>query len=86
MLSTVLFSANDYIAIGAMEELKARGYKVSEDISIVGMDNMDLSSEIDSTITTIRIKMEELGKTGLKKMINLINEHYRGDLKTIINN
>jgi DNA-binding LacI/PurR family transcriptional regulator len=86
MLPTALFGINDYIAIGAMEELKARGYKVPEDISIVGMDDMDLSSEIDPPLTTIRIKMEELGKTGLKKMINLINKNYKDDLKTIINN
>jgi len=86
LLPTAFFCVNDYIAIGAIEELKSKGYKVPDDVSFVGMDDMELSSEIDPPLTTVRIKMEELGRVGIKKLISIINNNCRGEIKTIIDN
>jgi len=86
VLPTAFFCVNDYIAIGAIEELKSKGYKVPDNISFVGMDDMELSSEIDPPLTTVRIKMEELGRVGIKKLISIINNNYEGEIKTIIDN
>jgi DNA-binding LacI/PurR family transcriptional regulator len=85
-LPTAFFCVNDYMAIGAIEQLKTYKVKVPEDISIIGMDDMEFSSEIEPRLTTVRIKMEKLGEVGIKKIIKLINENYEGSLKTIIDN
>jgi LacI family transcriptional regulator len=85
-LPTAFFCLDDYIAIGAIEELKKKGFRVPEDISIIGMDDMEISSEIEPPLSTIRIKMEDMGVIGARKLISIINKNYKGDFKTIIKN
>jgi DNA-binding LacI/PurR family transcriptional regulator len=85
-LPTAFCCVNDYIAIGAMEELKSKGYNIPDEVSFIGADDMELSSEIDPPLTTIRINMEELGRVGIRKLISIINNNYTGELKTIIDN
>jgi len=86
LMPTAFYCVNDYIAIGAIEELKSKGYKVPDDVSFIGADDMELSSEIEPPLTTVKIKMEELGRVGIKKLIAIINNNYKGDIKTIIDN
>ncbi len=50
------------------------------------MDDTGLSSEINPPLTTVRIKVEEIGRVSLDKIIRLINNDYHGKIKTIINN
>lgn len=38
-LPTAIFAASDHIAIGAMRALQENGYKIPEDISVMGFDN-----------------------------------------------
>ena len=83
---TAFFCLDDYIAIGAIAELKKKGFRVPEDISIIGMDDMEISSEIEPPLSTIRIKMEDMGVYGVRKLISIINKNYKGELKTIIKN
>ncbi|MHB1335352.1 MAG: LacI family DNA-binding transcriptional regulator [Candidatus Humimicrobiaceae bacterium] len=85
-MPTAFFCLDDYIAIGAIEELKRKGLKVPEDVSIIGMDDMEISSEINPSLSTIRIRMEDMGVAGVKKLIDIINKNYKGDLKTILKN
>ena len=58
--------------------LKREGYKVPGDVSFVGMDDMELSSEIDPPLTTVSVKMEELGRKYVLKnhSWNIIVERY----------
>ena len=81
-----LFCVNDYIAIGVIEELKKNGFKVPEQFSIIGMDDMELSSEIEPALTTVRIEMEKLGHVGIEKLFSILNGDYSIDVKTIIDN
>jgi len=83
---TAFFCLDDYIAIGVIEELRKNGIRVPENISIIGMDDMEISSEIEPPLSTIRINMEEMGIAGVKKLISIINSDYKGELKTIIKN
>ena len=85
-LPSSFFCCNDYIAIGVIEKLKSKGYRIPEDISIIGMDDMELSSEIEPPLTTIRINTEKIGIIGLRKIINLINDNHKEEVKTIIEN
>ncbi len=85
-LPTAFFCCNDYIAIGAIEQLKKEGFKIPKDVSFIGMDDMELSSEIDPSLTTIKIMIEEIGVSGIKKIIALINNKYKGKMKTIVDN
>lgn len=47
---------------------------------------MDISSEIDSPLTTVKTKMELLGQAAIKKLISIINEDYKREIKNTISN
>jgi DNA-binding LacI/PurR family transcriptional regulator len=85
-LPTAFFCVNDFIAIGLIEQFKRKGFSIPEDFSIIGMDDMDISSEIEPPLTTVKIEMEALGQQGIKKLIDIINNNYDGEIKTILKN
>ena len=50
---TALVVASDTIAIGAIAAMKEGGLRVPEDISVVGYDDLPMSSLVDPALTTI---------------------------------
>ena len=50
---TAIVCAYDNIAFGAMKELKKNGFSVPEDVSILGMDNIDMSQYTNSSLSSI---------------------------------
>lgn len=61
-----IVSANDLMAIGAMEALRAAGKRVPEDVSIVGFDDLEDASFSSPALTTIRQPLMELGAAGAR--------------------
>jgi len=59
---TVIICGNDVIAYGALFECQARGLKVPEDISIIGFDDLQASSQIFPPLTTMQVPFEEMGE------------------------
>lgn len=49
-----IVAANDWMAIGALEVLQARGIRVPEDVSLVGFDDIDRAKFNSPSLTTIR--------------------------------
>ncbi len=59
---TALFAATDELAIGAIRVLKDEGIRVPEDVSVVGFDDIDISSYIIPRLTTIRQPLSVMGE------------------------
>lgn len=72
-LPTAFVADNDNIALGALKALQQHGYRVPEDISIIGYDDISFSTISSPPLTTIRVYKEELGKTAVRKIAELIN-------------
>jgi DNA-binding LacI/PurR family transcriptional regulator len=53
---TALIAAHDVMAIGAMHAAREQGYRVPQDISVAGLDNIALSRFSDPTLTTVHIE------------------------------
>ena len=64
---------NDIIAIGAMKALMLRGYRVPEDISIIGFDNISESKIVEPSLTTMDVPRHYIGKTAAKLLIEQID-------------
>ena len=68
-LANCYFADNDLIAIGAMKAFKLRGYKIPEDIAIIGFDNISEGRIVDPSLTTIDIPRNFMGQTAARQLI-----------------
>jgi phosphoserine phosphatase RsbU/P len=64
--------ANDLMALGALDILKAEGIKVPEDISIVGFDDVDEARLAIPQLTTVQQPFGLLGREAVKTALALI--------------
>jgi len=51
---TAVIVINDFSAMGALRAAKEKGYRVPEDISLVGFGDVPFSSMTDPPLTTVR--------------------------------
>jgi LacI family transcriptional regulator len=70
---TAVFAATDELAIGAIRVLKDEGLRVPEDISVVGFDDIDISSYIIPRLTTIRQPLDKIGEQTALSLHKCIN-------------
>jgi LacI family transcriptional regulator len=58
---TAVACTTDVLAIGSILEAKRMSLRVSQDVSITGFDDLELASEIEPGLTTIRVPARDLG-------------------------
>jgi LacI family transcriptional regulator len=73
-LPTAVMAANDLTALGAMQEFRAAGLKIPQDISIVGFDDIAFASLTDPPLTTVCLPRTELGRRAVEALMTTI-EH-----------
>lgn len=61
--ATAIICGNDLIASGVITECKLRGYRVPEDISVIGFDDIPISAMSEPPLTTIRQERGEMAQT-----------------------
>jgi LacI family transcriptional regulator len=71
---TALFCADDLIALGAMDALLDSGLRVPEDISVIGVDDVQAASLRQVALTTVRQPTAEMGR----RAVQLLLERIRG--------
>jgi LacI family transcriptional regulator len=59
---TALICVNDVTAVGALRELRERGFRVPQDVSVTGFDNVKLSEFCYPALTTVHIPRERIGQ------------------------
>jgi len=70
---SAVFCAGDIFAIGAIRCAKDKGYRVPEDISFIGVDDIILSRYIEPALTTIRIDKALMGRLAMDLLVKKIN-------------
>src|SRR5690554_1475513 len=61
---TAIFAANDLMAIGATRALLDAGYRIPDDISVAGFDDMPLAEYAPVPLTTVRVPTYDIGREG----------------------
>lgn len=74
-LPTAFFADNDMIALGAMKALQEGGYKVPEDISIIGFDDIPFCEAFNPGLTTMKVHNKELGEVAVHMLVELIDNN-----------
>lgn len=70
---TAIVCGNDLLASGVLEECKAHGYRVPQDVSVIGFDDIPIAAKLTPPLTTIRQERTELGKCGFYTLNSAIN-------------
>jgi len=65
-----LFVSNDACAASCLQQLKLKGFRIPEDIAIVGFNNDVISRLVEPNITTINYPAYEVGEVAMKNLIN----------------
>ncbi|MFH8485201.1 LacI family DNA-binding transcriptional regulator [Streptomyces longisporoflavus] len=67
-----VFAASDLMAAGILLELRARGRRVPQDVSVVGFEDSYLARHTNPPLTTIRQPTEEIGGTIARTLLREI--------------
>lgn len=72
------FADNDLIAAGAMKALREKGYRIPEDVSVMGFDDMPLCNYIEPTLTTVHVPKQYMGQMAVTRLLQIIrsSENY----------
>lgn len=69
---TAVFAGNDAMGIGILHYLKENGYRVPDDISLIGFDDVEADLMLNPPLSTIRVPKIEMGSEALKLIANII--------------
>ena len=69
---TALFASNDLIAIGAMQAATALGRQVPRDLSVIGVTDIQLASQVRPALTTVTLNGAEVASEAIKLLLELI--------------
>ncbi len=70
---TAIFASYDEIAYGGLQALKAFGYQVPQDLSLIGFDNLAISELSTPKITTVVQDRKAIGRLAAQTLIDSIN-------------
>ena len=68
-----IVAASDVIAINAMGVLKNAGIAIPEQVSVVGYDDIDLSSHSFPPLTTVRQPLDQAGQVIMQCLIDILD-------------
>jgi LacI family transcriptional regulator len=69
-----VFSSSDYSIMGAMQVLKENGYKLPQDVKLVGFGDEPFTSFTEPTLTTVNQKSIPMGKITAETFFEILNQ------------
>jgi LacI family transcriptional regulator len=76
-LPTAVVVANDMMSLGVMQECRAAGLRVPQDISVVGFDDIAFAALSDPPLTTVCLPRTELGRKAVEALMLSIEDEER---------
>ena len=70
---TAIVAFNDRMALGAIRRLQALGYRIPQDISVVGHDDLPRSQDSNPPLTTINHQLSDWGGLAMDMLMQLMN-------------
>lgn len=72
---TAIFCHSDVMALGALSMAKRRGFRVPDDLSIIGFDNIALAEFCDPPLTTVAQPRFNIGREAMLLLLSQLNGH-----------
>ena len=70
-LPEAFFAANDIMAIGCMRAIREAGYRIPEDVSMIGMDDTSICLACTPQLSTVHVFRRELGQAVVRTLFSL---------------
>lgn len=84
VIPEAVFAVTDRIAIGAMQFLKEKGYKIPGQIAIAGMGAADISQYIQPALTTIEYENQKAGEEGARILLEQLETNEPSEQQVIL--
>jgi len=67
-----VFTGDDDAAIGVLKALHQHGYKIPEDVAVVGFDDLGFAPFLNPPLTTVRAPTESVGRIAAEKLFAVL--------------
>ena len=81
-LPECFFVDNDTIAIGAVRALQQNGFRIPEDIGIIGFDDIPFATVSAPPLTTIRVQRQTIGRQAIRQLLHILRDPASTPAKT----
>ena len=78
---TAFFADNDVIAIGSMQAMKECGYRIPQDISVIGFDDVAYGIVSDPPLSTVHVYKQELGARAVRELLSADSKNSEAKVK-----
>ncbi|NEG96354.1 LacI family DNA-binding transcriptional regulator [Bifidobacterium sp. SMB2] len=77
--TTAVICYNDIVAIGFIKALQAKGIRIPEEVSVVGIDDTPVSSLVTPALSTIRLPRKEPAQLAVDEIVNQLRHARNGN-------
>lgn len=77
---TALVSSNDNAAIQVLRLCRSLEISVPADLSVIGFDDIEISSHTDPPLTTVRVAKEQMGRLAVRRLYARLNNESESSL------
>jgi LacI family transcriptional regulator, galactose operon repressor len=81
---TAVFSANDLMAIGAMDAARDTGLSLPEDLALVGYDDIEAAALVSPSLTTVVNPAYEAGQAAGRLLADRMTGGYRDERREVV--
>jgi LacI family transcriptional regulator, repressor for deo operon, udp, cdd, tsx, nupC, and nupG len=81
---TAMFFVSDMLAIGAINALTSAGYKVPDDVAVMGFDNLSICNVVSPALTTVAQPMYDIGREAARLLVERITKGNTSSQKNVI--
>ncbi len=71
---TAILCATDYMALTVMDTLISTGKKIPEQISVIGIDDIDISGHSSIQLTSVAHNIQQMGELAVNSLISMIED------------
>ena len=79
-----VFAFNDSMAIGAIHAILDAGFRVPEDVAVIGSGNLHYDAELRVPLSSIDQQTEKIGEQTARLTLSLLESKTRPRIKTVI--
>lgn len=80
---TAVFAANDLMAMGIVRATRASGLHVPDDLSVIGLDNIWLVTDMEPPLTTVALPRYEIGRIAMEMLFELLARDGKSQQKVL---